>query len=62
MLSFVAAIMAHWFGLTPDSLTQDTVDMMFILVQIGLGGYVIGRSAEKVAKSINFNKAVNTEN
>lgn len=48
----------HWFGFTPENMSQETVDNLFLLVQLGLGGYVVGRSAEKVAKSINFNKAV----
>lgn len=52
MLCFVASIMGHWFGLTPDTLTPETVDNMFLLVQIGLGGYVVGRSGEKMAKSV----------
>ena len=52
MLSFVAAILGYWFGLTPDTLTPEAVDSMFTLVQIGLGGYVVGRSAEKVIPSI----------
>ena len=49
MLSFVAAILAYWFGLTPDDIPEDAINDMFTLVQIGLGGYVVGRSAEKVA-------------
>ncbi len=48
MLSFVAATMAYWFGLTPDELPPAAVDNMFTLVQIGVGGYVTGRSLEKV--------------
>jgi len=52
MLSFVAAILGYWFGLTPDTLTPEAVDSMFTLVQIGLGGYVVGRSAEKVIPGI----------
>lgn len=52
MLSFVAAVMAYWFGLTPDDLTPESVDAMFTLVQIGLGGYVVGRSVEKVVPGI----------
>jgi len=47
MLSFVAAVMAYWFGLTPDALPPEAVDNMFTLMQIGVGGYVVGRSAEK---------------
>lgn len=52
MLAFVAAVLAYWFGLTPDTLTPDAVDSMFTLVQIGLGGYVVGRSAEKIVPGI----------
>lgn len=47
MLSFVAATLAYWFGLTPD-LPPESVEAMFTLVQIGVGGYVVGRSVEKV--------------
>jgi len=52
MLAFVFAVLGYWFGLTPDTLTPEAVDSMFTLVQIGLGGYVVGRSAEKVAPGI----------
>jgi len=61
MLIFVALVSAHWFGFTPSNMRPETVDNLFLLVQIGLGGYVVGRSAEKVAKSINFNRAASTE-
>lgn len=47
MLSFVFATLAYWFGLTP-ALPKESVDAMFTLVQIGVGGYVVGRSVEKV--------------
>jgi Holin of 3TMs, for gene-transfer release len=52
MLSFVASILGYWFGLTPDTIPPEAVDSMFTLVQIGLGGYVVGRSAEKVVPPI----------
>ena len=52
MLSFVAAILAYWFGLTPESVPEEAVLQMFSLVKIGLGGYVVGRSAEKVVPGI----------
>ncbi len=32
-------------------------DELFTLMQIGVGGYIVGRSAEKIAKSVDF-KAV----
>lgn len=52
MLSFVAAVLAYWFGLTPDEIPPKAIDNMFLLVQIGLGGYVVGRSAEKVIPGV----------
>lgn len=52
MLSFVAAILAYWFGLTPESVPEEAVMAMFSLVKIGLGGYVVGRSAEKIVPAV----------
>jgi hypothetical protein len=57
MLSLLGLVGAYWFGFTPTNLDKDAVNGLFLLVQIGLGGYVVGRSAEKVAGAINFNKA-----
>ncbi len=50
MLAFVALIAAHWFGFTPENLPPEQVEALLEIVKIGLGGYVVGRSAEKVAK------------
>ncbi len=52
MLAFVAAILAYWFGLTPESVPEEAVMAMFSLVKIGLGGYVVGRSAEKIVPGV----------
>ena len=49
MLFFVVVIGAHWFGLAGQSVEASTVQNLYGLVKIGLGGYVIGRSAEKIA-------------
>lgn len=57
MLFLMALVGAYWFGFVGENLTEESVKLGFNLVQIGLGGYVVGRSAEKVAKAINFNKA-----
>lgn len=57
MLFLLGLIGAYWFGLTPPNLNEKAIDGLFLIVQIGLGGYVVGRSAEKVATAINFNKA-----
>ena len=52
MLVFVGLIVAHWFGLSPDNLSEAQVLELYQLVQIGLGGYVLGRSAEKVSENM----------
>lgn len=52
MMLFVASILAYWFGLTPDSLTEDNVADMFDLVQLGIGGYVASRGLEKIAEKV----------
>lgn len=51
MLTFTTLIVAHWLGLTAPNLPQEQVMALLNIVKIGLGGYVIGRSAEKVAKN-----------
>jgi hypothetical protein len=52
MLTFVGLICAHWLGFTPENLSEAEVLELMNLVQIGLGGYIIGRSAEKVSENI----------
>ena len=52
MLAFVVAILAYWFGLTPEGVPEEAVMQMFALVKIGLGGYVVGRSAEKIVPGV----------
>lgn len=48
MLVFLALVVADTFGLTKFRLASEA----WILLQIGLGGYVVGRSAEKVIPKI----------
>ena len=52
MLWFSFLIGAYWFGFVPVGMPVSAVEGLFTLVQIGLGGYVIGRSGEKIAKTI----------
>lgn len=49
MVFFAVLIGAHWFGFTPENLTEDQISDMYDLVKLGIGGYVVGRSVEKVA-------------
>lgn len=48
MLSFLGLVIADTFGWTEFRLAQEA----WTLLQIGLGGYVVGRSAEKIAPKV----------
>ena len=48
MLVFVALIVARWLGWSAPNLGEAEVLKLWDIVEIGLGGYVIGRSAEKI--------------
>ena len=50
MINFAMLITAHWLGYTPINLPETQVVALLEIVKVGLGGYVIGRSAEKVMK------------
>lgn len=50
MLSFVTLIAAHWLGFTAPNLSEPQILALMDIVQVGIGGYVVGRSVEKVMK------------
>ena len=52
MLTFGALIVARWLGYAAPGISEAEVLMLWEIVKVGLGGYVIGRSAEKVAPQI----------
>lgn len=52
MLTFGALIVARWFGWTAPNLSQEEYLKLWDIVELGIGGYVIGRSAEKIIPSI----------
>lgn len=52
MLTFVGLIVARWFGWAAPNLTEAEYLKLWDIVELGLGGYVIGRSVEKVAPTI----------
>jgi hypothetical protein len=52
MLVFVALIVARWLGWSAPNLGEAEVLKLWDIVEIGLGGYVIGRSAEKILPGI----------
>jgi len=49
MIVFVAVIVMHWLGLAGTHLAPQIQVYLYETIKIGLGGYVIGRSAEKIA-------------
>lgn len=52
MLTFGGLIVARWFGLAAPNLTEAEYLALWDIVQLGLGGYVIGRSAEKIVPAL----------
>ena len=52
MLVFTALIVARWFGWAAPNLSPEEYIKLWDIVELGLGGYVIGRSAEKVIPTI----------
>jgi len=48
MVTFTALIVARWFGLAAPNLTEAEYLKLWDIVQLGLGGYTIGRTAEKI--------------
>lgn len=53
MLTFTALIVARWFGWSAPNLSEIEYLKLWDIVQLGLGGYVIGRSVEKIAPHFN---------
>jgi len=52
MLTFGGLIVARWFGWAAPNLSEAEYIALWNIVELGIGGYVIGRSAEKVVPSM----------
>ena len=52
MIVFVCLIVARWFGWAAPNLSEAEYVKLWSIVEFGLGGYVVGRSVEKIAPSI----------
>ena len=50
MIWFSILLGGYWFGYTPENLSEEAILSLFGLIKLGLGGYVLGRSAEKITK------------
>jgi hypothetical protein len=52
MLVFVGLIVARWFGWAAPNLSESEYLHLWDIVELGLGGYVVGRSAEKIVPAV----------
>ena len=52
MVIFVGLVVARWFGYMPANMTETEILEVYGLVKLGLGGYIGGRSLEKIVKSL----------
>jgi hypothetical protein len=52
MLTFASLIVARWFGLTAPGITEAVELQLWEIVKIGLGGYTLARSAEKIVPQV----------
>lgn len=52
MLTFGGLIVARWFGFAAPNLSEAEYLKLWSIVELGIGGYVIGRSAEKIVPSL----------
>lgn len=61
MLSFGIIILASFFGYTPPLLDKPMSPMLqeiFNLLKLGIGGYIGGRSLEKISDSFNLGRVL----
>ena len=48
MLTFAGLVVAHWFGFTAPNIPESVQNSLLNIVLVGLGGYIVGRSGEKI--------------
>ena len=48
MLTMLALVVMHWLGVTDHNVSETEALELMEIIKLGLGGYVIGRSAEKI--------------
>lgn len=60
MLWFAFLLGMFWFGKAPQYLIDSpaTVEDLFDLLKLGIGGYIVGRSVEKTVKTVANNGGV----
>ena len=50
MLSFTVLIILYWLGLVGSAIDNSIIMELLSIVKIGLGGYIVGRTGEKMMK------------
>jgi hypothetical protein len=50
MISFLVIVIFDSFGII--TIEKERAESLYLLLQIGLGGYIVGRSGEKISKKI----------
>ena len=48
MIIFAGLIVAHWFGFTAPNIPESVQNSLLNIVLVGMGGYIVGRSGEKI--------------
>lgn len=61
MVWFAFLIGLHWFGLTPENISQESLNSIFFILELGLGVYIGGRTIEKTARIIKGQEASKDE-
>ena len=51
MLSFGLVILLDCVGLSSGAFTEKKAEYVYSIIQVGVGGYVVGRSGEKIFKA-----------
>jgi hypothetical protein len=52
MFLFGGLIAARWLGFVNPDLSEQEIQSLWDVVKIAMGGYVIGRSAEKIIPAV----------
>lgn len=52
MVFFASLVGARWFGFSAPGMSEAEIMKLWEIVQLGIGGYTIGRTVEKVVPSI----------
>jgi len=55
MLTFGVILVCKWFGWTDQNIDISLEKELMGIIKLGLGGYVMGRSVEKIAKEVTKN-------